>query len=499
MIHSVWWRAVARIPEKIRRQKHIVTCFADDPRIVFREPEVLKVMPYISAWICEYRESLDLVNSWGLPAFQIPSVVDLSVFRPSDDKTRLQKNFKEKYGIADNAYLIGNFHRDSDGNDLTMPKRQKGADVFLEIVSHLKHKALPIHVVIAGPRRHWLRKNLHERNIPFTYVGEVIKDDDRDINTFTHDKIRDLNYVLDLYLITSRWEGAPNSVLEAAATKTKVISTRVGQAPDILMTHQIYDEIHRAVELIEFDIKQGLLNGTVESCFDHILKNNTYDKVKVLLRQLHKMVLEMPVNPSLYQKRTWFNSSRTVVRYPSSYDFIADRKESSLVHGRYLFLPNSSDFGSDHKRRLEQQAKLNLANWVYIFDESDKTLSEQNRKDLLEKFNVSIKSWGEFDATYTNDVKPLALWINRSTEACSTAVKEALRSGIPVCSSYESSARELAHTAWIQAGSYSEFVEKIPVLLEYADSLNRICWPMDNSVIRAYEKDFQKEGYSWGE
>ena len=45
---------------------------------------------------------------------------------------------------------------------------------------------------------------------------------------------------MDLYIVSSRFEGGPQSILECAATKTPIISTDVGIAKEILSTESIY-------------------------------------------------------------------------------------------------------------------------------------------------------------------------------------------------------------------------------------------------------------------
>jgi glycosyltransferase involved in cell wall biosynthesis len=44
-----------------------------------------------------------------------------------------------------------------------------------------------------------------------------------------------------LYIVSSRYEGGPRSIFEAGATKTPIISTKVGIAEDILPKESLYD------------------------------------------------------------------------------------------------------------------------------------------------------------------------------------------------------------------------------------------------------------------
>ena len=46
---------------------------------------------------------------------------------------------------------------------------------------------------------------------------------------------------LDLYLVTSRYEGGPQAILECLVTKTPILSTRVGIASEILNEKSIFN------------------------------------------------------------------------------------------------------------------------------------------------------------------------------------------------------------------------------------------------------------------
>ena len=53
-------------------------------------------------------------------------------------------------------------------------------------------------------------------------------------------KIRQLYNILNLYIVSSRFEGGPQSIMECAVTKTPIISTDVGIASEILSPQSIY-------------------------------------------------------------------------------------------------------------------------------------------------------------------------------------------------------------------------------------------------------------------
>jgi glycosyltransferase involved in cell wall biosynthesis len=54
----------------------------------------------------------------------------------------------------------------------------------------------------------------------------------------SYPRIGELFQALDLYLVTSRQEGGPKAVLESMASGIPIISTRVGQATDLIQHEQ---------------------------------------------------------------------------------------------------------------------------------------------------------------------------------------------------------------------------------------------------------------------
>ncbi len=504
LIHSVWWRAAARLPEKVKQSQRLIGCFADEPGIVFGDPDVLNIAPYMTAWICEYRDSLEKVRSWGLPAFLVPSVVDTAVFFPDPQRDSLKARFLEKHGIPQGSYLIGNFHRDSSAENLNLPKRQKGADGFLEIVDLLWKRDLPVHAVLAGPRRHWLRAQMTARGIPFTYVGQVTEQDDRDLNTMTHDEIKHLFLVLDLYLVTSRWEGAPNAVLEAAATKTPILSTRVGQAPDILTRRQIYDDLPEALELIEADINNRTLQLDVEIAYEHILKNNVFEKVAPLLRHLHAMVMRLPVNPGeatagkgLFPRR----GRRVIKRYPTGVCWSQDSRSRSTES---FLLPEVSpvpDRDRSVRKITEQPAGTRLV--VMLPRESDLTPLSQ-WIELMERHGLSLVAYQAeglesgglesiaLDECRESDPPVLGVWIPEAHWESVTAVRDLVKAGLPVLGVQGTHAREIAHLAHVE-WKEAAVAECLQGLQACRGALGRLAWPQDNEEIRQLEQTMEKQ------
>jgi len=292
IIHSVYWGALLTVPEKYLKRSLVIASIADKPQIVLSRPEYLKVRDKIDVWLCEYYESLNFISNCGLNCMLFPDPIDVEQFKPPSDKSASVRGIKEKYGIGQDTYLIGNFHRDSAMGALDRPKKQKGADVFLEVATILHQRGLPVHFLLAGPRRHFIRNGFKARGIPYTFVGEELESDDIKENTLNLDQVAELYRGVDAYVIASRWEGAPNSVLECSASKTKVVSTRVGQSPDILFREQIFESALEGADKLEKDFKENYLEPFVLPAYERIQKYNADSMVAGRLKYIYQQAIK---------------------------------------------------------------------------------------------------------------------------------------------------------------------------------------------------------------
>ena len=90
-------------------------------------------------------------------------------------------------------------------------------------------------------------------------------------------ELNELYNVLDLYLVTSRIEGGPQAIMEAAISKTPILSTDVGVASEILHNKAIFNpyEIENTKVNTEFAHKRSL-EYTIPSGinkFEEMLRN----------------------------------------------------------------------------------------------------------------------------------------------------------------------------------------------------------------------------------
>jgi len=162
---------------------------------------------------------------WGVPReklVRIPIGVDTGAFTFADDATR--RSARKRLGVPDDRLCIGSFQKDGVGwGDGMEPKLIKGPDVFLDAVARIA-KEKPVFVLLTGPARGYVKAGLDRLGIPFRhfYLDEYLR-------------IIECYHALDLYLMTSREEGGPMSIMESMATGTPIVATRCGMAEDILV------------------------------------------------------------------------------------------------------------------------------------------------------------------------------------------------------------------------------------------------------------------------
>lgn len=247
IVHAAWWPALAAIGEAALRKKTVV-CFADNPPAFYlTQPGFEWAARRVDLWIARSREAAGQFASLGLQVVQVPYCIDPQVFRPLPDRVSIRR----EGGIADDAFVIGNFHRDSEGGDLAKPKAQKGPEIFFEIARELHRRVPRTVVLLAGPRRHWLRRELERAGVPYRFVGRVMAGDDYTINILDRQELNRLYQALDVCVISSRWEGGPYSVLEALFAGRPVLSTPVGLARDALPEKALYRSVEEAVGRLE--------------------------------------------------------------------------------------------------------------------------------------------------------------------------------------------------------------------------------------------------------
>ena len=144
------------------------------------------------------------------------------------------------------------------------PKLSKGPDKFLDVVEYYKKQNEEVEVILTGKRRQYVMKGLIERGISYRYF---------EMSSF--ENINKLYNCLDLYVVSSRVEGGPQSILECSITRTPIISTDVGIASEILSLSQYIPikKLERQVPTLNMliNVQQYLLPKGIEN-FDKMFK-----------------------------------------------------------------------------------------------------------------------------------------------------------------------------------------------------------------------------------
>jgi len=176
--------------------------------------------------ICDKVET-DLRTLTEKPVVKANFWINENNFYQIDNKEELRK----KWNLGNNDYIIGSFQRDTKGKlKCTLPKTSKGPDIFVKIVRNMQKNRDNIVVLLTGRKRNYIINKLDCARIKYVYHEMVSVSD-----------LNELYNCLDLYIVSSRVEGGPRSIMECGLSKTPIISTDVGIAKSILNPDAIYD------------------------------------------------------------------------------------------------------------------------------------------------------------------------------------------------------------------------------------------------------------------
>jgi len=153
---------------------------------------------------------------------RIPIGINLDSFTVQTPASRQAARLQ--LGLPESAIVIGSFQKDGVGwGEGCEPKLIKGPDIFLRAVELLKPRIPELCVLLSGPSRGYVKEGLTRLGVPYRHVFPK-----------RYEEIGRLFHALDLYLVTSRDEGGPKAILESMASGVPLVTTRVGQANDIV-------------------------------------------------------------------------------------------------------------------------------------------------------------------------------------------------------------------------------------------------------------------------
>jgi glycosyltransferase involved in cell wall biosynthesis len=161
-----------------------------------------------------HEEMRELVTGAGVAPeriFKIPIGVDLERFPLGPERTGPE-------------FVVGSFLKDGVGmDDGFEPKLLKGPDTFVAVVERLQGVIPELSVLLTGPARGYVRRELERLGVPH-----------RHLQLSSRNELARAYHEVDVCLVTSRQEGGPKAVLEAMATGAPLVSTRVGQATELV-------------------------------------------------------------------------------------------------------------------------------------------------------------------------------------------------------------------------------------------------------------------------
>jgi glycosyltransferase involved in cell wall biosynthesis len=155
--------------------------------------------------------------------FRIPIGVDLARF-PFGDAASCREA-RANLRIPESAFVVGSFLKDGVGlGDGLEPKLVKGPDTLVAVLDRVRAATPDLFVLLTGPARGYVRKQLGRLGIPHRHV---VLD--------SRDELARAYHALDVSLVTSRQEGGPKALLESMATGSPLVTTRVGQATELVI------------------------------------------------------------------------------------------------------------------------------------------------------------------------------------------------------------------------------------------------------------------------
>lgn len=218
--------------------------------------------------------------------FRIPIGIDLSFFQMQT--TALRQAARKHLNIPESAVVVGSFQKDGVGWGEGMePKLIKGPDIFLQAMEQLHSRIPELFVLLSGPARGHVKTGLERLGIPYCHVFLEHYPD-----------IGQLYQALDLYMVTSRQEGGPKAVLESMASGVPLVTTRVGQAMDLVRHGENgwmveVEDVEGLAHWTEFAIQhRESLSGVIEHAYQ-TASEHTYEAQVPLWREFMRGFVEL--------------------------------------------------------------------------------------------------------------------------------------------------------------------------------------------------------------
>ncbi|MGZ3733624.1 MAG: glycosyltransferase [Bdellovibrionota bacterium] len=327
VVHTVWPEQLLEDPAceaVLRGPRPVVASFSNDPWALFER--VPGLHGFARHWTCvaQSTQARDRLKALAIPRVeQVAYCADFEKFPVRNFSPEEKRALRRKWKLPEAAFLIASFQRDTEGADLSRMKAQKGPDIFRAILLETQKRLGrdSFHVVLAGPRRHWLRRELTRYEIPFTFVGKEVPGDDYPWQSLPARDVAELLAAADLNLVTSRWEGGPRALMESAALGVPVLSSAEGIAEDLLEPAAVFRSLPDAVAKLSNAMRENTLAATVEPQRRRLEERHSPDSIHKSWAAIYER-LESPPAPApaflrefpVHHPRlhTWLRRAKTV-------------------------------------------------------------------------------------------------------------------------------------------------------------------------------------------
>lgn len=161
----------------------------------------------------EVADSIHRHTSDRIPVEVVPNGIDVDAFEP-DPEAALE--IRRRWGIPPTAPVVG---------QVAVFRRQKRLDLWLEAAAEIRrqHPDARFLLVGDGPTRSEIETLAHRLGL-----------DEALVLTGLHKDVAPLLGAMDVFLLSSDYEGLPLAILEAMAARRPVVATEVGGIPEAM-------------------------------------------------------------------------------------------------------------------------------------------------------------------------------------------------------------------------------------------------------------------------
>jgi glycosyltransferase involved in cell wall biosynthesis len=193
-------------------------------------PPSLLWVHHVTSWNSSMKEAVS--NSVGLIACtatwkeqierQSPAGAEVTIVPHGVDAEALKRtpSARTRLGIPENSFVVGFVGSKTSNYD----EGRKGLDVLHSVVRAARERIPNLHISFLGLGWEEEVAALREQGISANYVGFI-----------PESQLASFYSSINVYLLTSRIEGGPCTVLEAMACETPVVTTRVGLVPEVIV------------------------------------------------------------------------------------------------------------------------------------------------------------------------------------------------------------------------------------------------------------------------